>query len=139
MADVQNNQSLSNEASSQRRLSLWRNRDYLLLWGGQMVSLTGTGISQLAFPLLVLFLTGSPAQAGFAGALRSLPYLLLSLPAGALVDRWNRKKMMISCDIGRALTLVSIQFAFAIGHLTGNGPESPRLSKPENYPHLTKW
>src|SRR5712692_2338770 len=118
MADVQNNQSLSNEASSQRRLSLWRNRDYLLLWGGQMVSMTGTGISQLAFPLLVLFLTGSPAQAGFPGALRSLPYLLLSLPAGALVDRWNRKKMMISCDIGRALTLVSIPFAFAIGHLT---------------------
>ncbi len=98
--------------------SLWRNRNYLLLWSGQIVSLTGTGISQLAFPLLVLALTGSPAQAGLVGALRGLPFLLLSLVAGALVDRWNRKKVMIFCDVGRALALGSIPFAYAIGHLT---------------------
>ncbi len=101
-----------------QKKSLWRNHDYLLLWSGQIISLTGTGISQLAFPLLVLALTGSPAQAGLVGALRGLPFMLLSLPAGALVDRWNRKKVMIFCDIGRAFALGSIPFAFAIGHLT---------------------
>lgn len=83
-----------------------------------MVSLTGTGISQLAFPLLMLALTHSPAQAGFVGALRGLSFIVLSLPAGALVDRWNRKRVMIVCDIGRGLAMVSIPVAFLAGHLT---------------------
>lgn len=97
--------------------SLWLNRNYLLLWSGQIISLAGTNISQLAFPLLVLALTGSPAQAGIVGALRGVPFLLLSLPAGALVDRWNRKMLMICCDAGRAIALGSIPLAYAIGHL----------------------
>ena len=66
-----------------RPVSLWRNRDYLLLWSGQGVSTLGSGISQLAFPLLMLALTHSPAQTGFVAAVFGLPYLLLSLPAGA--------------------------------------------------------
>src|SRR5947209_18500891 len=98
--------------------SLWHNHDYLLLWSGQIISLTGTGVSQLAFPLLVLALTGSPAQAGLAGALRGLPYFIFTLPGGALIDRWDRKRVMIICDAGRALSLGSIPIAFAFGHLT---------------------
>jgi MFS family permease len=94
--------------------SLWRNRDYLLLWSGQMVSSVGTQVSGLAFPLLALLLTGSPAQAGFMGALRALPYLFLSLPVGALVDRWDRKRVMILCDSGRAITLGSIPLVYAL-------------------------
>src|SRR5437899_48048 len=97
---------------------LWRNLDYMLLWSGQIVSNTGTQVSQLAFPLLILAVTHSPAQAGFAGALRALPYLLFSLPAGALIDRWDRKRTMILCDVGRALSLGSIPVALAFGHLT---------------------
>src|SRR5579862_8497794 len=65
---------------------LWHNRDYLLLWSGQLLSTIGTQISQLAFPLLVLALTSSPVQAGIVAALRSLPFAVLCLPAGALVD-----------------------------------------------------
>lgn len=99
--------------------SLWRNRDYLLLWSGQMVSSVGTQVSGLAFPLLALLLTGSPAQAGFMGALRAVPYLFLSLPVGALVDRWDRKRVMLICDSGRALTLGSIPLVYA---LTGTVP-----------------
>ena len=71
----------------------------------------------LAFPLLILALTGSPAQAGFVGTMRVIPYLLLSLPAGALVDRWDRKRVMILCDTGRAFCLASIPIAYALGHL----------------------
>lgn len=97
---------------------LWRNRDYLLLWSGQAISFVGTQVSQLAFPLLILALTHAPIQAGIAGALRALPYLVLSLPAGALVDRWNRKRVMILCDSGRALALGSIPLALVLGHLT---------------------
>jgi MFS family permease len=101
-----------------RPRSLWRNRDYLLLWSGQIISSVGTQASQLAFPLLILALTKSPAQAGIAGALRVLPYIIFSLPAGALVDRWDRKRVMILCDIGRGLCLASIPLALAFGHLT---------------------
>jgi MFS family permease len=98
--------------------SIWRNRNYLLLWGGQIVSSIGTQVSDLAYPLLVLVLTNSPAQAGFVGAVGMLPYLVFSLPAGALVDRWDRKRVMILCDMGRAVCLGSIPLAFAIGRLT---------------------
>ena len=97
---------------------LWGNRNWLLLWSGQLVSVVGTHVSQLAYPLLMLALTKSPAQAGFISASRTLPYLLLGLPAGALVDRWNRKRLMIVCDAGRALALGSIPLALALGRLT---------------------
>jgi MFS family permease len=101
-----------------KRLSLWRNRDFMLLWSGQVVSSVGTRVSQLALPLLVLALTHSPAQAGLIGALRGLPYALFVLPAGALVDRWNRKLVMILCDTGRVIALGSIPVALLLGRLT---------------------
>jgi MFS family permease len=97
---------------------LWRNRDFLLLWSGQAVSNIGTQVSQLAFPLLVLFLTHSPAQAGIVGALRALPYVILSLPVGALIDRWDRKRVMVVCDSGRALALGSIPVTAALGRVS---------------------
>jgi MFS family permease len=97
---------------------LWHNRDYLLLWAGQAISTTGSSASELALPLLILSLTRSPIQAGLVGALRIFAMLLTSLPAGALVDRWNRKYTMMVCDTGRALALASIPLALAFGHLT---------------------
>ena len=97
---------------------LWRNRDYMLLWSGQTVSSIGSGVSTIAFPFLVLALTHSAALAGLAGALRALPYVLFSLPAGALIDRWNRNRVMIVCDAGRALALGSIPVAVWLGRLT---------------------
>jgi MFS family permease len=106
------------EVQPKQPKSLWLNLDYMLLWSGQMVSNVGTQVSTLAFPLLILALTNSPAQAGFAGALRALPYLIFSLPAGALIDRWDRKRVMILCDTGRALSMASIPVALMLGHLT---------------------
>ncbi len=106
------------DAPSTRDASLWRNGDFLILLGGQVVSSLGSQMSQLAFPLLILAITGSPAQAGIVGALRSVPALLLSLPVGALVDRWDRKRVMIWSDAGRALALGSVPLALMLGHLT---------------------
>ena len=103
---------------STQRTSLWRNRDYLFLVSGQAISSMGTEVSDLAYILLVLALTGSPAQVGFVGALEAAPVLILSMPAGALIDRWDRKRVMIFCDMARAIVLASIPGAFAIGHLT---------------------
>jgi MFS family permease len=113
-----NQQELPATPETSHPLPLWRNREYLLLWSGQAISAVGGEASQLAFPLLVLAVTHSPAQAGIAGALRALAYLVLGLPAGALVDRWDRKRTMILCDTGRALALGSIPLALALDHLT---------------------
>ena len=104
--------------SNRWRFPLWHNRDYLLLWSGQTISSIGSGVSELAFPLLVLALTHSPAQAGFASALRTLPYFIFTLPGGALIDRWNCKRVMILCDTGRAISMASIPVALVFGHLT---------------------
>jgi MFS family permease len=106
------------EVPARQTPPLWRNRDYLLLIGGQGVSAVGSQISLVAFPLLIFALTRSPAQTGLMASLRSLPYALFTLPAGALVDRWNRKQLMILCDTGRALALGSIPLALLLGHLT---------------------
>lgn len=97
---------------------LRRNADYLWLWSGQVVSTTGSAASAIIYPLLILAMTGSAEAAGLAGALRALPYLLLSLPVGALIDRWDRKAVMIRCDLGRALAVASIPVAIAFDALT---------------------
>ena len=99
-----------------RPRSLWRNRNFLLLWSGQLISWIGTGISQLAFPLLTLALTGSPAQAGFVALLNQVPHFLLSLPVGALVDRWDRRRVMLVSQVGRALSFLSIPLVFVLWH-----------------------
>ncbi len=88
------------------------------LWYGQVVSTVGSGISRLALPLLVLALTGSPVQAGLIGAAQTIPFLVLGLPAGALLDRWNRKVVMIACDAARFLAFGSVPIAWYVGHLT---------------------
>ena len=90
---------------------LLRNRDYMLLWSGQVVSTLGSAATSVVYPLLILSLTGSPAAAGIAAALGSLPYVIFSLPAGALIDRWDRKRIMIVCDVGRAITVLTIPIA----------------------------
>ncbi|HYP40201.1 MAG TPA: MFS transporter [Chloroflexia bacterium] len=97
---------------------LWRNRDYMLLWSGQVVSAMGTGISQLVIPLLILAITESPALAGYAAAIGTLPYLIFSLPVGALIDRWDRKLVMILSDVGRVVNIASIPIAMTFFELT---------------------
>lgn len=97
---------------------LRRNRDFVLLWTGQAVSVLGSRISSIAFPLLVLALTNSPAKAGVVGFFGTLPYLLVQLPAGGLVDRLDRKKAMIASDIVRAAALASVPVVMWLGHIT---------------------
>jgi len=98
--------------------ALWRHTDFLLLWSGQAVSTLGSSVSRLALPLLVLALTQSPTQAGLIAALQSVPYLVFSLPAGALIDRWDRKRVMIRCDVARCLAYGSVPLAYATAHLS---------------------
>ncbi len=80
----------------------------MLLWMGQSISSLGTGISQVALPILIFVLTNNPALAGATFSIGQLPYILLSLPAGALVDRWDRKRVMMLCTAGLALCLACV-------------------------------
>ena len=99
-------------------IPLWKSRDYMLLWSGQVVSTLGSTATSIVFPLLVLALTNSPAAAGVASALRAAPYLIFSLPVGALIDRWDRKRVMINCDVGRAIAVLTVPVALWLDALT---------------------
>ena len=97
---------------------LRRNRDFQLLWGGQAISLLGSQTSKIAYPLLVLAMTGSPVKAGVAGFAAMLGYLLFPLVAGGLADRLDRKKIMIGCDAIRLTAVGSIAVAGWAAHIT---------------------
>ena len=105
---------MDTEVIPQKPVPLWRNRDYLLLWLGQAVSSLGTRLTQFAFPLLIVGLTHSIAAAGLVYGLEQLPYALFSLPAGALVDRWPRKRVMIICTLCLMLCVASIPLALLL-------------------------
>jgi MFS family permease len=77
----------------------------MLLQVSQLVSSGGSQITAIAYPLLVLSLTGSSAQAGLVAFARLLPTALVGLPAGLLADRWNRKWLMIGAHALRALAV----------------------------------
>jgi MFS family permease len=71
----------------------------MLLQGGQLLSTAGSNISRIAFPLLVLAVTHSPAKTGIAQAAEFAPLVFLSLLAGVVADRFDRKRVMIAADI----------------------------------------
>ena len=89
------------------------------LWLGQTVSALGTQVSMVALPLIaVLGLGAGPFEVGVLAALETVPYLVLSLPAGAIVDRVDHRVTMIACDVGRAAALLAAAGAMATGILT---------------------
>jgi MFS family permease len=87
---------------------LWRNRNFLLLEAGRFLSSVGSSLSSIAYPLLVLALTHSPAKAGIVAFARTIPQPLLSLIAGAAGDRGNRKRQMLIADGARAVALATL-------------------------------
>jgi MFS family permease len=109
---------MGDESAARQPAPLRRNRDFQLLWGGQAVSLLGSQTSKIAYPLLVLAMTGSPAKAGIAGFAAMLGYLLFPLPAGGLADRHDRKRIMIACDAIRLAAVGSIAVAGWAAHIT---------------------
>ena len=96
---------------------LRRNRNFVRLWIGAGISRFGSTVSMVALPLLALYVTGSAAQAGLVGFAATLPNFLIQLPAGALIDRWDRRTVMIRCDIAGFLALASVAVAAGLHHV----------------------
>jgi MFS family permease len=100
-------------------MSLWRNADFLRLWSAQTISQVGTQITALALPLAaILVLDASATEVAVLAALEWLPWLLFSLPVGALVDRMRRRPVLVLADVGRAAALLSVPAAYALDALT---------------------
>lgn len=80
-------------------MPLRRNRNFVLLWVGQLSSLTGSSASTLAYPLVVLALSGSATAAGLVGAASMAGRIVFQLPGGAWADRWDRRRVMMVSDV----------------------------------------
>src|SRR4029077_18378657 len=87
-----------NSLSRSMTVPLRRNRDFMLLQTGQLLSAGGTQITSIAYPLLVLSVTGSTAKAGFVAFARLGAMVLFALPAGLAADRWSRQSLMTAAD-----------------------------------------
>jgi MFS family permease len=95
--------------------ALRRNRDFIALLIGQGGSALGDAVSFTAVPLLVYLLTGSGLAIGIIGLLQTLPDLVVGLLVGALADRWDRRRVMLVADLGRAFLTALIPISFALG------------------------
>jgi len=82
---------------------LGRNRDFRLMWIGQATSELGSSITNLALPLLVFALSGSAALAGLLGTISYLTMWLAQIPGGYVADMFDRRRVMLWCDLGRAV------------------------------------
>lgn len=101
------------------RRPLLRHPDFLKLWSAETISVFGSQITQLALPLIAAtILQVSPFEFGLLATIEFLPFILLSLPAGVWVDRLRRRPIMIVADVGRAIALLTIPFAFLFDALT---------------------
>jgi len=87
----------------------------VLLQAGQLLSSAGTQSTSIAYALLTLALTGSPAKAGLVGFMRLAPFAALALPAGVAADRFDRRRIMVAADAVRGIALGLLAAALVAG------------------------
>lgn len=90
-------------------------RPYAWLWSSSALSNLADGVLKVALPLVALRFTESPTLIAGLGVALSLPWLLFSLPAGALADRWDRRRSMLAANLVRGGVVVALGIAFAAG------------------------
>ena len=91
----------------------------MLLWSGQSISELGSAVTVIVLPLTaVVALNASTFQVGLLSAATTVPFLLIALPAGAVLDRMEKRGLMIGCDTARMLIIGSVPAAAALGVLT---------------------
>lgn len=102
-------------------IPLRHNTNFRLLMSGSLVSMLGSRVSSIAYPLLVLALTGSPVVAGWASFAALAPSALVYLPAGALVDRWDPRRAMLWSELGRGAAIGTIVTLLMLGRMSVAG------------------
>ena len=111
--------SVERATSAAKRGGLWRHRDFMFLWAGQSISEIGSAVTIVALPLVaVVVLHASTFQVGLLSAAGTACFLLVALPAGLVVDRVAKRRLMIFCDAARMLILGSVVIAAAANVLT---------------------
>jgi MFS family permease len=104
------------DAAIDAPVPLRRNRNFLLYQIGQLLSDVGSQSASIAYPLLVLLLTHSPAKAGVIAFARTAPLALLAMPGGLLADHLSRRLLMIASDIARAAMVGLLAFLIVDHH-----------------------
>jgi MFS transporter, DHA3 family, macrolide efflux protein len=92
-------------------------RNFLLIWAGQLVSGIGSGLSSFALSLWVLRSTGSTTQFAFTFLATALPAMAVAPLVGVIVDRWDRRMILICCDVFSALVTFALAGLLAMNHL----------------------
>lgn len=91
---------------------LWRDREFVKLWTSMTVTSFGAQVTNLALPLTAaVLLHATPMQMGILVALETLPFALVSLHAGVLLDRVRKLPLIIMMDVGRGIALLAIPLA----------------------------
>ncbi|MBN1135283.1 MAG: MFS transporter [Anaerolineae bacterium] len=92
-------------------------RTFLIIWFGQLISLIGSGLTSFALGVYIYNRTGAATQLALSLVAASLPNLLLLPFAGALVDRWDRRRVLILSDTGAALVTLTFWALLTAGRL----------------------
>ncbi|MEV0803468.1 MFS transporter [Kribbella sp. NPDC050281] len=92
--------------------------DFRRYWLARALSVTGSMVTAIALPVLVYRLSGSTVLTALVSALEAAPYLLTGLFAGALADRWNRRRVMVNSDLVNAVLVGSVPVAHLLDMLT---------------------
>jgi hypothetical protein len=93
------------------KLALMRQRNFLLVWIGQMLSILGSRFSELALPWIVLQNTGSPLKAGLVAVCSQIAPLALAIPAGTWLENQRKKPVAMWAEFGRAIAMLVLVIA----------------------------
>src|SRR5580658_719101 len=97
---------------------LRRNLRFQTLWIGMTASTVGVSVADVAYPLLILAMTGSPALAGLFAAVQAVGMLVAGLPAGSLADRYDSRTIVIATEAARAAVTAGVVVALVAGRLS---------------------
>lgn len=92
-----------------------KQRAFRWLLAGSSVSMLGSRLTTIAYPMLILFLRGSPLVAGLAVFAANVPSVLVYMPAGALVDRLDPRRTLLAAETGRGIAIGSIVALLLLG------------------------